>query len=201
MDQKLCVSSIKNGTKTLVEFAVTGGALTSQGKRSMFYYLFYPLSDTISGFNIFQYISFRATFAAITALLISFIIGPKVIRKLKQMQVGEEIRQDGPESHQKKAGTPTMGGIIVLSAVVIPTLLWAKVINTFVLIILLATIWMGVVGFFDDYLKVIKKYPKGLVGRYKIAGQISLGLIIGGIVLLVPDFDGFATLTTVPFFK
>jgi phospho-N-acetylmuramoyl-pentapeptide-transferase len=167
----------------------------------MLYYLFYPLSDYISGFNIFQYITFRATFAAITALLISFFIAPRIIRKLKQMQVGEAIRQDGPESHQKKAGTPTMGGIIILSAVIIPTLLWAKVINTFVLIILLATVWMGAVGFLDDYLKVIKKYPRGLIGRYKIAGQISLGLIIGLIILKAADFEGFATLSTIPFIK
>lgn len=167
----------------------------------MLYYLFYPLSDTISGFNIFQYISFRATFAAITALLISFFIGPRVIRMLQKMQVGEEIREDGPESHRKKAGTPTMGGIIVLSAVILPTLLWAKVLNTFVLIILLATVWMGAFGFLDDYLKVIKKLPRGLIGRYKIAGQVSLGLIVSLIVLNVPDYEGFATLSTVPFFK
>lgn len=167
----------------------------------MFYYIFFPLSKYISGFNIFQYITFRATFAAITALLISFIIGPRVIRLLKQKQIGEAIRTDGPESHKKKAGTPTMGGIIVISAVVIPTLLWAKVINTFVLLILLATIWMTIVGFVDDYLKVIKKYPKGLIGRYKLAGQISLGLIIATCILFAGDFHGFATLSSVPFFK
>ena len=167
----------------------------------MLYYLFYPLSDSISGFNIFQYISFRATLAAITALLISFFIGPRIIQKLQAMQVGEEIRQEGPESHKQKAGTPTMGGIIVLSAVIVPTILWAKVLNTFILVILLATLWMGVFGFLDDYLKVIKKLPKGLIGRYKIAGQVSLGLGVSVIVLNTQDFEGFATLSTVPFFK
>ena len=167
----------------------------------MLYYLFYPLSDSISGFNIFQYISFRATLAAITALLISFFIGPRIIQKLQAMQVGEEIRQEGPESHKQKAGTPTMGGIIVLSAVIVPTILWAKVLNTFILVILLATLWMGVFGFLDDYLKVIKKLPKGLIGRYKIAGQVSLGLVVSVIVLNTQDFEGFATLSTVPFFK
>ncbi|RMD96317.1 MAG: phospho-N-acetylmuramoyl-pentapeptide-transferase, partial [Calditrichaeota bacterium] len=107
----------------------------------MFYYLFYPLSKYVSGLNLFQYISFRAASAAITALLISFIIGPWIIRKLQQLHIGEEIRKEGPETHLKKAGTPTMGGIIILSSVIIPTLLWAKVMNTYVLLILLATVW------------------------------------------------------------
>jgi len=167
----------------------------------MFYYIFYPLSKHISGLNLFQYISFRAAFAAITALLISFLIGPWIIRKLQQLHIGEEIRKEGPESHQKKAGTPTMGGIIILSAVIFPTLLWAKVVNTYILLILLATVWMGIVGFIDDYLKVVKKYPKGLIGRYKLAGQMILGLIIGTIILYSADFEGIATLTSVPFFK
>ncbi len=167
----------------------------------MFYYLFYPLSKYISGFNLFQYISFRAASAAITALLLSFILGPVVIRKLRKKQIGEEIREEGPESHKKKAGTPTMGGLIILSAVLLPTLLWAKVANTYVLLILLSTIWMGIVGFIDDYLKVVKKYPKGLIGRYKLAGQITLGIIVGTVIMLSPDFEGIATLTTVPFFK
>ena len=167
----------------------------------MFYYIFYPLSKHVSGFNLFQYISFRAALAAITALFISFVIGPWIIRKLQQLKIGEEIRKEGPESHQKKAGTPTMGGIIILSAVIIPTLLWAKVINTYVLLILLATVWMGIVGFIDDYLKVVRKYPKGLIGRYKLAGQIVLGFIVGAIVLYASDFEGIATLTSVPFFK
>lgn len=167
----------------------------------MLYYLLYPLREFISGFNIFQYITFRAAAAAITALLISFVIGPLIIRKLREKQIGESIRKEGPESHKKKAGTPTMGGLIVLAAVLIPTLLWARVVNTYVLLILLATVWMGIVGFVDDYLKVVKKLPKGLIGRYKLAGQISLGFVMGGIILFSPTFEGFATLSTVPFFK
>ncbi|HHL72830.1 MAG TPA: phospho-N-acetylmuramoyl-pentapeptide-transferase [Bacteroidetes bacterium] len=167
----------------------------------MFYYIFYPLSSYISGFNLFQYISFRAASAAITALLISFIFGPVIIRLLQRKQIGEEIRADGPESHQAKAGTPTMGGIIILISVLLPTLLWAKVMNIYVLMVLLATVWMGLVGFLDDYLKVIKKMPKGLIGRYKIAGQVSLGVIIGVVVLMASEFDGVATHTQVPFFK
>ncbi len=167
----------------------------------MFYYLFYPLSAHISGFNLFQYISFRAASAAITALLISFIFGPLIIRILQKKQIGEEIRSDGPESHQAKAGTPTMGGLIILIAVLLPTLLWAKVMNIYVMMVLMATVWLGIVGFVDDYLKVVKKMPKGLIGRYKIAGQVSLGIVLGVVVLLSPEFDGVATHTQVPFFK
>ncbi len=167
----------------------------------MLYYLFFPLREYISGFNLFRYITFRSAWAAITALLISFVVGPYIIRKLREHQIGEEIRSDGPPTHLKKAGTPTMGGLIILSALVIPTLLWAKVTNIYILLILFATLWMGIVGFIDDYLKVVKKYPKGLIARYKLAGQITLGLIVGSIIYFSPQFEGIATLSTVPFFK
>jgi len=167
----------------------------------MFYHLFYPLKNFISGFNLFGYITFRSASAAILALLISFIVGPAVIRFLRRHQLGEEIREDGPQAHLKKAGTPTMGGIIILIAVIIPTLLFARLDNVYVLLVLLATIWMGLVGFLDDYLKIVKKMPKGLVGRYKIVGQIVVGLIIGGVLYFYPDFKAFRSLTTVPFFK
>ncbi|MDZ7345107.1 MAG: phospho-N-acetylmuramoyl-pentapeptide-transferase [candidate division KSB1 bacterium] len=166
----------------------------------MFYYLLYPLSKYISGFNIFQYISFRAAFAAITALLISFVVGPRIIQTLREKQIGQEVRSEGPQAHLKKAGTPTMGGLIILTAVLLPTVLWAKA-TIYVLLIILATVWMGVVGFIDDYLKVVKKYPKGLYGRYKIFGQVSLGIVVGTVIFFSPQFEGFATLTTIPFFK
>ena len=167
----------------------------------MFYYLLYPLRDHISGFNLFRYITFRSAWAAITALLISFLVGPYIIKKLRQYQIGEEIRPDGPQSHLKKAGTPTMGGLIILAAVVIPTLLWARIANIYTIIILIATVWMGIVGFLDDYLKAVKKAPKGLVARYKLLGQISLGLLVGSILYFSPRFEGINTLSTVPFFK
>ncbi len=167
----------------------------------MLYYLLYPLKDYISGFNLFRYITFRSAWAAITALLISFIVGPYIIRKLREHQIGEEIRADGPATHLKKKGTPTMGGLIILAAVMIPTLLWARVTNIYVLLILLSTIWMGIVGFIDDYLKSVKKYPRGLVARYKLIGQLGLGLIVGSILYFHPQFEGIRTLSTVPFFK
>lgn len=172
----------------------------------MFYHLFYPLHQTISGLNLFRYITFRSAGAAITALLISFIVGPYIIRRLKERQISEKIREDGPQSHLIKAGTPTMGGLIVLCSVIIPTLLWARLDNLYIGIILLATLWMGLVGFYDDYLKSIKRKKKGLVARYKLTGQILLGVTIGLILLISPRALGFhfsqhVTETTVPFFK
>ncbi len=166
----------------------------------MLYYLLYPLHKYISGFNLFQYISFRAVFAAITALLISFFVGPRIIRLLREKQIGQEVRKDGPQTHLKKQGTPTMGGLIILAAAIVPTLLWAQA-TIYVALVLLATIWMGIVGFIDDYLKVVKKWPKGLYGRYKIIGQVSFGLILCAVIFLAPQFKSFSTLTTVPFIK
>ena len=165
----------------------------------MFYYLLYPLREIFFGFNVFGYISFRAVGAALTALIISFLFGPKIIRILQSRQIGETIRLDGPESHLKKEGTPTMGGIIVLLAVILPTFLWAQFTNKHILLILLSTMWMGAIGFFDDYLKIIKKYPSGLIARYKMVGQISLGLIVGVILFYYPDSSQFATSISIPF--
>ncbi|SVD63508.1 uncharacterized protein METZ01_LOCUS416362, partial [marine metagenome] len=165
----------------------------------MFYYLFYPLREIFFGFNVFGYISFRAIGAALTALLISFLFGPKIIRTLQSRQIGETIRLDGPESHLKKEGTPTMGGIIVLLAVILPTFLWTKLNDKHILLILLAIIWMGAIGFLDDYLKVVKKYSKGLIAKYKMAGQISLGLVIGCLLIYYPDSTKFATSISIPF--
>ena len=165
----------------------------------MFYYLLYPLREIFFGFNVFGYISFRAVGASLTALIISFLFGPKIIRILQSRQIGETIRLDGPESHLKKEGTPTMGGIIVLLAVILPTFLWAKLTDKHIQLILLATMWMGAIGFIDDYLKVIKKYPRGLIARYKMIGQISLGLIVGSILFYYPDSSQFATSISIPF--
>ena len=167
----------------------------------MFYYLLYPLKEIVSGFNIFRYITFRSAAAAITALFISFAVGPYIIKKLRQKQIREEIRKDGPQSHLQKSGTPTMGGLIILAAVIIPTLLWAQVLNIYVQLILFATLWMGIVGFIDDYLKVVKKLPKGLVARYKLLGQLTLGAIVGSVIYFAPQFADISTLSTLPFFK
>ena len=167
----------------------------------MLYYILTPFKDTFGIFNLFEYITFRAAFAAIIALIISFIVGPIIIKILRKNQIGEEIRSTGPESHMIKKGTPTMGGFIILMAVLIPTLLFAKLNSPLIQVIILSTIWMGIIGFFDDYLKVVKKMEKGLIARYKMAGQIILGTIISFLIYQIPDFGDFATKTTVPFLK
>ncbi|MFT5232792.1 MAG: phospho-N-acetylmuramoyl-pentapeptide-transferase [Candidatus Krumholzibacteriia bacterium] len=167
----------------------------------MFYHLLFPLSQQYAIFNVFKYITFRSSYAAVTALLICFLFGDWVIRKLERMQIGETIDSDGPEHHQVKSGTPTMGGVLVLAAIVIPTLLWADLSNRYVLLALLGTVWMGVIGFIDDYLKVVKKRPKGMIGRFKLVGQVSYGLILGGILYFGGDGGELVTQTSVPFFK
>ena len=167
----------------------------------MLYHFLYPLSEFWSPLNIFQYITFRAVSAAIFALLISFLIGPWVIRQLTHHQIGEEIRSTGPQSHQKKKGTPTMGGVMVLTAILLPTLLFAKLNNVYIQIIIIATLWMGFFGFIDDYLQVIKKKESGLIARYKLAGQITLGLIISGWMYFRPEFAELWNYTSIPFFK
>ena len=167
----------------------------------MLYHLLYPLRDLFSPLNVFQYITFRSASAAILALIISFILGPAIIRMLRRNQIGEEIREYGPESHFKKRGTPTMGGIIILSAIILPTLLLADIKNPFVQILLISTIWMGCIGFIDDYLKSIKKVKKGLVARYKLAGQVSIGLIITFWIYNTPEWENIITVTSIPFLK
>lgn len=173
--------------------------------------LFANWLDTLGdfpGLGLFQYITFRAAASAITALILSFIIGPKVIRKLKSMQIGEQEKKEltGLGLHVDKSGTPSMGGIIVLLSFLIPTLLWADITNIYVILITTVTIMLGLVGFLDDYLKIIKKKQKGLVGKYKVFGQVIAGLILGGTIYFMPELfsDNFSqinTLTTIPFTK
>jgi phospho-N-acetylmuramoyl-pentapeptide-transferase len=167
----------------------------------MLYHLLYPLKDYFSPLNIFQYITFRSSIAAIMALLISFILGPIIIRKLQELQIGEEIRDFGPESHLKKKGTPTMGGLIILMAIILPTILLADLNNPFIEILLISTIWMGLIGFVDDYLKSVKKIKKGLIARYKLSGQILLGIIITFWIYNTPAWDEIRTVTSIPFLK
>ncbi|MBN1435084.1 phospho-N-acetylmuramoyl-pentapeptide-transferase, partial [Candidatus Fermentibacterales bacterium] len=152
----------------------------------MLYWLLYPLRDQISVLNLFGYITFRAAYATVTALLICFVFGPLIIRRLQRHQIGQKVRSDGPSTHLTKEGTPTMGGLIILLAVIVPSLLWARLDNRYLLIVLISTAWMGVIGALDDYLKVIRGYRKGLVGRYKLVGQFALGLGVGLWLFLAP---------------
>jgi len=167
----------------------------------MLYYLLTPLRDSFIFFNLFRYITFRAASSAVLALLISLLVGPYIIRKLKAHQIGEEIRADGPQSHLSKKGTPSMGGLIVLISVIIPTLLFAKIGETPIWLVLVATVWLALLGLLDDYLKIVKKMRKGLIGRYKLVGQITLGLFVGAVVYFFPEVESARSSTSLPFFK
>jgi phospho-N-acetylmuramoyl-pentapeptide-transferase len=159
----------------------------------MLYALFEWLNQELGGvpgFGVFRYLSFRSALAIISSLIIAVLIGKRIIVYLRSKLIGETIRKDGPESHKLKAGTPTMGGIIIFLAIMIPTLLWGDLTNAYVLLILLATAWTFTLGFMDDYIKVFKKNKEGLAGRYKIVGQIGLGLIVGCTMVFHPDFKG-----------
>ncbi|MBE0650189.1 MAG: phospho-N-acetylmuramoyl-pentapeptide-transferase [Bacteroidales bacterium] len=147
----------------------------------MLYHLFKFLHDnySIPGTGLFQYLSFRAALALITSLLIGMVFGGRWIRFLKKKQVGETVRDLGLEGQMEKQGTPTMGGLIILSSILIPALLFAKLDNVYILLMLFTTVWMGAIGFIDDYIKVFKKDKQGLRGKYKILGQVTLGLIVG----------------------
>lgn len=164
----------------------------------MLYHLLYPLHTTISVFNVFRYITFRTIYASLTAFLICFILGPWVIRKLSHLQVGQYIREDGPESHHKKAGTPTMGGTLIIFSITVSTLLWTNLTNRYIWIVLLATIGYACIGFIDDYLMQIKKRSKGLKGRSKFLLQTILATLTGALVYSSSDFS---TSVTIPFFK
>lgn len=147
----------------------------------MLYYLFEYLKKEMNfpGAGVFQYISFRAALAVITSLIISLLFGKSIIRLLRRKQVGETVRELGLEGQMQKQGTPTMGGLIILAAILIPTLLFARLMNVYVIIMLVTTIWLGFIGFIDDYIKVFKKDKAGLAGKFKVLGQVGLGLIIG----------------------
>lgn len=146
----------------------------------MLYYLFEYLNDLdLPGAGVFQYISFRAGMAAFLSLLITITFGKNLINYLRRKQVGEDIRDLGLEGQIQKKGTPTMGGFIIIAAILIPTLLFAKIDNVYIILLLITTVWLGLIGFLDDYIKVFKKDKKGLAGKFKVVGQVGLGLIVG----------------------
>jgi len=167
----------------------------------MLYHLLFPLADRNILFNVFQYITFRAAGAMVTALLVTFLVGPAVIRRLEAKRWGQVVRLDGPKSHLQKQGTPTMGGLIILIAVVVPVLLWARLDQRYVNIALLVTVFMGAIGFIDDYLKVVRHESRGLIARQKLAWQLALGLGVGLLLLLSPLSEVAPTRTGVPFLK
>ena len=155
----------------------------------MLYYLFEYLQNAYDfpGAGLFQYISFRAAMAVITSLLVSLVFGGKIIRFIQRKQIGEEVRTLGLAGEESKKGTPTMGGLIILGAILIPTLLFTKLDNIYIQIMLVSTIWLGAIGFIDDYIKVFKKDKEGLAGRFKVLGQIGIGLIVGIVIVFHSD--------------
>ncbi len=167
----------------------------------MLYYLLAPLKNDFIFFNLFRYITFRAASATLLALLLSLLIGPMLIRKLREMQIGEEIRADGPQTHLSKRGTPSMGGILILVSTLVPTLLLAKIGETCIWVVLIVTLWLGMLGLLDDYLKIVKKMPKGLIGRYKLIGQVIIGLFVGLVAYYLPAVEAERSATTLPFLK
>jgi len=164
----------------------------------MLYNLLYPLASSVHFFNVFKYLTFRTIYAVITALLVSFLFGPWIIRRLERLQARQVIRTDGPESHLKKQGTPTMGGVLILAATVIPTLLWADLTNVYIWLALFILVGYGVIGFVDDYKKVVEKNSKGLSARQKMFWQMLLGAAVG---IYLYQRGGISTELYLPFFK
>src|SRR5687767_14760745 len=173
-----------------------------RGNRSMLYYLLYPLREYVSAFNVFRYITFRTAYAALTALLICFILGPWLIKMMTRIKLGQYIREEGPQSHHQKAGTPTMGGILINLAILIPTLLWADIMNPYIWIILFVTFAYGAIGFVDDYRKLVKRQNLGLTAKEKFSLQFAVALIAGLAIAYLPQIhNAFSTTLTFPFFK
>lgn len=171
----------------------------------MLNFLLVPLVKDFGFLRIFNYISFRAAGAAVTALLVSFIVGPAIIRRLRRMRLHQVIREGTPDSHQEKKRTPTMGGLIILAATLIPTVLWAKLNNRYVLIAMFVMLWMGFIGFFDDFLKLKQRQAgrknTGLIEGYKLLGQISIGFALGWYLWQYPLSTLPGASTTLPFYK
>jgi phospho-N-acetylmuramoyl-pentapeptide-transferase len=169
----------------------------------MLYHLLSAFRHEFSVLNVVRYVTFRTAVAALTGLLLVLLLGPWTIERLRRLQVGQFIREEGPQAHKAKAGTPTMGGVLILGGVVIPTLLWADLTNAKVWILLFATLACGAIGFADDYIKVVKKRNLGLPGRHKLLGQLVVGLIVGAALcaLARPDSASYSTRIIFPFFK
>src|SRR5579885_1136940 len=168
----------------------------------MLYWLFYEkLFHLYSPFRVFQYATFRTGVASIAALLLSILLGPWLIRRLREFQIGQYIREDGPKSHQKKAGTPTMGGLLICLSIVAPTLLWANLSTPAVWVAILGVVSFGLIGFWDDYTKVARKRNLGLTGRQKLALEFIASLLIGVFLLAMATRGHYSTSMNVPFFK
>jgi len=152
----------------------------------LYWLLFQVLFRYFSPFRIFRYLTFRTAFASLTALFMGLIVGPAIIRQLRQFQIAQYIREEGPKAHQKKAGTPTMGGLLIVVAIIVPTLLWADLSNTYIWLAVFATVAFGGIGFADDYLKVVNRRNLGLTGRSKLMLQILVSVIVAVVLISAP---------------
>lgn len=168
----------------------------------MLYWLLYvQLYHYFNPFRIFRYLTFRTVFASLTALFMGLIVGPAVVRQLREFQIGQYIREEGPKAHQKKSGTPTMGGVLIAIAIIVPTLLWADLTNKFIWIAVLSTVSFAAIGFADDYLKVVHKRNLGLTGKRKLGLQLLIGALVGAVLVVLQGKGLYSTHIIVPFFK
>ncbi len=167
----------------------------------LFWLLYQKLFPYFRFFRIFRYVTFRCVFATLTALLIGLLIGPLVIDRLRQFQIGQYVREEGPQSHQKKTGTPTMGGLLICISILVPTLLWSDLSNSFVWLVIFATVAFGTIGFADDYIKVVQKRNLGLTSRQKLFFQMVASLAIAVTLLVLRSEGAYSTRLVVPFFK
>jgi len=167
----------------------------------LYWLLYQKLYPHFSPFRIFRYLTFRTAFASLTAMFIGLIVGPYVIAKLREFQIGQYIREEGPKAHQKKAGTPTMGGVLIAIAIIVPTLLWADLTNRFIWITLFATVAYGAIGFADDYIKVAQRRNLGLTGKTKLMLQFLVAIIVAVVLVMLQASGEYSTHLVVPFFK
>jgi phospho-N-acetylmuramoyl-pentapeptide-transferase len=167
----------------------------------MLYQLLYPFHTEVSVLNVTRYITFRTAAASLSALAISLACGPWMIRRLREFQIGQVIRQDGPQTHRPKAGTPTMGGLLILTAAIGPTLLWADLTNVYIWVAVLTTMGYGGVGFLDDYLKIVRRSHHGLLPRYKMGLQVAIAVVVGLVLLTLANHNLYSTRLIFPFFK
>src|SRR3954464_6376485 len=178
-----------------------GGGSVESGARLMLFHLLYPFHTQLSVLNVTRYITFRTAASTLSALAISLVFGPWLIRKLREFQIGQVIRTEGPQTHRPKAGTLTMGGLLILSAALVPTLLWADLTNAYIWIAVLTTAGYGGIGFADDYLQIVRRSHHGLLPRYKMGFQVLIGIIVGVVLLFLQHEGVYNTRVVFPFFK
>jgi len=164
-------------------------------------HLLYPFHTEFGVLNVIRYITFRTAAASLSALAISLLLGPWLVRRLREFQIGQVIRQEGPQSHRAKAGTPTMGGVLILAAALVPTMLWADLTNVYVWVAVLTTAAFGAIGFADDYLKIVRRDHHGLRPRYKMGWQIAVALVVGLVLMMLQEQGAYNTRLIFPFFK